>query len=181
MPTRVWPVALPRWRRVVAARIGFGALQFAFGSILGPVSSLWGMFGKAQALGTLASMLPRLAAGFTLLTGPIGLAVLAVAGAAYAVYRYWGPISGFFQRNWTTIRNLFLGAIVIFTPWLAAIIYAGSLVYRHWDQISAATRSMVRTVAGIAAPFIQPWITIGTYLSGLAGTFFGYGTNIVGG
>jgi hypothetical protein len=40
---------------------------------------------------------------------------------------------------------------------------------------------MVRTVAGIAAPFIQPWITIGTYLSGLAGTFFGYGTNIVGG
>jgi hypothetical protein len=87
----------------------------------------------------------------------------------------------FFQRNWTTIRNLFLGAIVIFTPWLAAIIYAGSLVYRHWDQISAATRSMVRTVAGIAAPFIQPWITIGTYLSGLAGTFFGYGTNIVGG
>jgi hypothetical protein len=145
-----------------------------------PVSSLWGMFGKAQALGTLASMLPRLAAGFTLLTGPIGLAVLAVAGAAYAVYRYWGPISGFFQRNWTTIRNLFLGAIVIFTPWLAAIIYAGSLVYRHWDQISAATRSMVRTVAGIAAPFIQPWITIGTYLSGLAGTFFGYGTNIVG-
>ncbi|MDK4806068.1 MAG: phage tail tape measure protein [Novosphingobium aromaticivorans] len=166
---------------VVAARIGFGALQFAFGNILGPVSSLWGMLGRAQALGSLASMLPRLAAGFTLLTGPIGLAVLAVAGAAYAVYRYWGPISGFFQRNWTTIRNLFLGAIVIFTPWLAAIIYAGSLVYRHWDQISAATRSMVRTVAGIAAPFIQPWITIGTYLSGLAGTFFGYGTNIVGG
>jgi hypothetical protein len=113
------------------------------------------MLGRAQALGSLASMLPRLAAGFTLLTGPIGLAVLAIAGAAYAVYRYWGPISGFFQRNWTTIRNLFLGAMVLFAPWLAAIVYAASLVYRHWDQISAATMGMVRTVAAIAAPFIS--------------------------
>jgi hypothetical protein len=180
MPTRVWPVALPRWqgRGRCADRVWRAPVRLWQHPRAGlhPVGNL-----AAQALGTLASMLPRLAAGFTLLTGPIGLAVLAVAGAAYAVYRYWGPISGFFQRNWTTIRNLFLGAIVIFTPWLAAIIYAGSLVYRHWDQISAATRSMVRTVAGIAAPFIQPWITIGTYLSGLAGTFFGYGTNIVGG
>jgi TP901 family phage tail tape measure protein len=165
----------------VTARVGIGALQFAFGSVLGPVSTLWGLFGRAQALGTVASLLPRLAAGFTLLTGPIGLTVLAVAGVAYAVYRYWGPISGFFQRNWTTIRNVFLGALVIFTPFLAAIVYAASLVYRHWDQIKAATMSMVRTVAGIAAPFIQPWITIGTFLAGLAGKFFGFGVNIIGG
>lgn len=165
----------------VAARIGIGALQFAFGSVLGPVSTLWGLFGRAQALGTMAAMLPRLAAGFTLLTGPIGLAVLAVAGVAFAVYRYWGPISDFFQRNWTTIRNLFLGAMVIFTPWLAAIVYAASLVYRHWDGIKAATMTMVRTVASIVAPFIQPWITIGTFLAGIAGKFFGYGVDIVGG
>jgi hypothetical protein len=119
---------------IVVARVGLGALQFAFGSILGPVATLWGWFGRAQALGTMASLLPRLAAGFTLLTGPIGLTVLAIAGVAYAVYRYWGPISGF-QRNWTTIRNLFLGAMVLFAPWLAAIVYVASLVYRHWDQI----------------------------------------------
>lgn len=165
----------------VAARIGIGALQFAFGSVLGPVAQLWGWFARAQALGTMATMLPRLAAGFTLLTGPIGLTVLAIAGVAYAVYRYWGPISGFFQRNWTTIRNLFLGAMVIFTPWLAAIVYAASLVYRHWDGIKAATMTMVRTVAGIVAPFIEPWITIGTFLAGIAGKFVGYGVDIVGG
>jgi len=50
----------------VAARLGIGALQFAYGSVLGPVSTLWGLFGRAQALGTVASLLPRLAAGFTL-------------------------------------------------------------------------------------------------------------------
>ncbi|WP_179505668.1 MULTISPECIES: phage tail tape measure protein [unclassified Sphingomonas] len=165
----------------VAARIGIGALQFAFGNVLGPVAQLWGWFARAQALGTMATMLPRLAAGFTLLTGPIGLTVIAIAGVAYAVYRYWGPISGYFQRNWTTIRNLFLGAMVIFTPWLAAIVYAASLVYRHWDGIKAATMTMVRTVAGIVAPFIQPWITIGTFLAGIAGKFVGYGVDIVGG
>jgi hypothetical protein len=90
MPTRVWPVALPRWQAVVAARIGFGALQFAFGSILGPVATCGA--GLAQALGTLASMLPRLA-GFPCGQGRSGsvLAVARIGGIAIAIGPPPGP------------------------------------------------------------------------------------------
>jgi phage protein U len=50
---------------IVVARVGLGALQFAFGSILGPVATLWGWFGRAQALGQTASVLARLSTGFS--------------------------------------------------------------------------------------------------------------------
>jgi hypothetical protein len=81
MPTRVWPVALPRWRgrgrcadRVWRAPVRLWQHPRAG---LVPVGNVR----QSPGAGPLASMLPRLAAGFTLLTGPIGLAVLAVAGA----------------------------------------------------------------------------------------------------
>lgn len=166
---------------LVGARIGLGALQFAFGGLLGPVASFIGLFRKAQVLGSVATMLPRLAAGFGLLTGPIGLTVLAVAGLAYAVYRYWGPISGFFRSHWTQIRNIFLGAMVIFTPMIAAAVFAASVIYRNWDRIKAATHSMIATVSGILGPFIRPWLAIQSFLGGLVGKFFGFGANIIGG
>lgn len=166
---------------LVGARIGLGALQFALGSVLGPAASFIGFFRKAQVLGSVAAMLPRLAAGFGLLTGPIGLTVLAVAGFAYAVYRYWGPISGFFRRHWTQIRNLFLGAMVIFTPMIAAAVFAASVIYRNWDRIKAATHSMIATVSGILGPFIRPWLAIQSFLAGLVGKFFGFGVNIISG
>lgn len=45
--------------------------------------------------------------GRALLLNPIGLAVTAIAGAAYLIYRYWEPIKGFFGKLWEQVSALF--------------------------------------------------------------------------
>ena len=49
--------------------------------------------------------------GRALLMNPIGLTITAIAGAAYLIYRYWEPISGFFSGLWTHIKAAFDGGI----------------------------------------------------------------------
>ncbi|MBE4882904.1 phage tail tape measure protein [Enterobacter cloacae complex sp. P39RS] len=49
--------------------------------------------------------------GRALLMNPVGLAITAIAGAAYLIYRFWEPISGFFSGLWTRIKSAFNGGI----------------------------------------------------------------------
>src|SRR5690606_2626019 len=46
-----------------------------------------------------------------LLTNPITWIVLAIAGAAFLIYKNWAPIAGFFTGIWSTIRTAFNGGI----------------------------------------------------------------------
>ncbi|WJS98218.1 phage tail tape measure protein [Novosphingobium humi] len=106
---------------LVAARIGLGALQFAFGGILGPVSLAYRLLKSYEGLAGVVAFFPRLAAGMgmvagigptvttaitgimgairllglSLITTPWGLAALAVLGLAaggYALYANWDTI-----------------------------------------------------------------------------------------
>lgn len=61
--------------------------------------------------------------GRALLMNPIGLAVAAIAGAAYLIYKNWEPIKTFFLGLWTQIQTAFgsgltgiLGLIASFSP-----------------------------------------------------------------
>lgn len=49
--------------------------------------------------------------GRALLMNPIGLVITAIAGAAYLIYRYWEPISGFFSGVWSQVQTAFDGGI----------------------------------------------------------------------
>ncbi|EAA0800722.1 phage tail tape measure protein [Salmonella enterica subsp. enterica] len=49
--------------------------------------------------------------GRALLMNPVGLTITAIAGAAYLLYRYWEPISGFFAGVWERIKTAFDGGI----------------------------------------------------------------------
>ncbi|EHE6251517.1 phage tail tape measure protein [Salmonella enterica] len=49
--------------------------------------------------------------GRALLMTPVGLVITAIAGAAYLVYRYWEPISGFFSGVWERIKSACDGGI----------------------------------------------------------------------
>lgn len=166
----------------VAGKVALGGLQFAFGSVLQTVATARTVFSTVSGLfsgfGSIASALP-------LLLSPVGLAIMAVvavvAGAAYLIYRNWSGISGFFKSHWTQIRNVFLGAMVIFTPMVAAVVFVAVQIYRHWDQIKAATMSMVHTVAGVVGPFLRPFRAIIGFLGGIVGQFFSFGANIIGG
>ncbi|HAU3148770.1 TPA: phage tail tape measure protein [Salmonella enterica subsp. diarizonae] len=50
--------------------------------------------------------------GRALLMNPIGLAITAVAAAAYLIYRNWGAVSGWFKQRWAEIKTAFNGGIV---------------------------------------------------------------------
>lgn len=185
---------------LAAFRIGLGALQMGLGFVLGPMGKVVTLGMQFRAWGGItgiimraASFLPMLANGFriamiaahgfnlAMLANPIVLIVAAVAVAAYLIWSYWDKIKAAFVNNWTQIRNVCLGAIVIFMPLVAAVIYVGALIYRNWDKIKAATMSMVNTVGGIVAPFIRPFIAIVSYIEGLRQRFFGFGANIIRG
>lgn len=45
------------------------------------------------------------------LMNPIGLAVTAIAVAAYLIYKYWEPIKAFFTGLWSEVRGAFLGGL----------------------------------------------------------------------
>jgi hypothetical protein len=64
--------------------------------------------GLMAVLGPLVMILPALVSGFTLLIGPIGLVIAAVAGlsaAGFLVVKNWEKIKGFFVNIWQSIAN----------------------------------------------------------------------------
>lgn len=99
-----------------------GALLLMLGAVLGPLAMLkfslvtlglqGGMFaGVLGALGSGFRMAGQavLFLGRALLMNPIGLAVTAIALAAYAIYKYWEPIKAFFTGLWDNIKGAFSG------------------------------------------------------------------------
>lgn len=159
-------------------------------AVLGPL--LVGVASVAGAVSTLAPIIAGAGVIFSAAALPVIAIGAALAGAAYLIYSNWSSIAGFFSstwnaitgaftRNWTTIRNVALGALVIFAPLVAAVVWVGAQIYRNWDAIKAATMSMVSKVAGIVQPFIQPFVSIISYISGLQSRFFSFGVNIVSG
>ncbi|EIX3165001.1 phage tail tape measure protein [Salmonella enterica] len=81
---------------------------------LGPLASrlatgagrLGRVLGGGLLRGLMAAGRAVLFFGRALLMNPIGLLITGIAVAAYLIYRYWGPIKGFFTRLWTGIENI---------------------------------------------------------------------------
>lgn len=103
---------------------GMGALTLTLASILGPFAlvryalTLFGIKSLAlspilTALGTALRFVGRgvLFIGRALLMNPIGLAITAIAGAAYLIYQYWEPIKTFFTGLWQEVKQAFAGGI----------------------------------------------------------------------
>jgi TP901 family phage tail tape measure protein len=81
-------------------------MRFAFAAIGlqgGVLSRILGLVATAfRMAGTALLWLGR-----ALLMNPIGLTITAIATAAYLLYRYWGPIGGFFTGLWGRVRAAF--------------------------------------------------------------------------
>ena len=96
------------------------ALALMAATVIGPLALLrlglttLGIQGAVLArLLTFASVAWRafsaaaMVAGRALLANPIGIAIAAIAAAAFLIYRYWEPIKAFFQGLWRAIRAAF--------------------------------------------------------------------------
>jgi hypothetical protein len=82
--------------KILLARFIFG--HFAL-TVL-PMLKL-ALMGVGAALSFVSKVL--LLVGRAILMNPIGLAVTAIATAAFLIYKYWGPITAFFRTMWAEI------------------------------------------------------------------------------
>ena len=154
--TRARLVAFNRTALVTAARtkalaVG-GAIQ-SFGS------SLIGLATRAipVAIGGLRAL------SVAALSNPIVLIGVAVAGAAIVVYKYWGPIKGFFKGLWGGIKTIFSAAWEGIKGFFLNYHPVG-LVIKHWAPIVGF---FGRLWTGIQSVFSAAW-------EGIKGFFLNY-------
>jgi len=88
------------------------ALLFALKPALAILAFGKALFTAGTALVGLAGGLPAIAAGvkaigLALTANPIGIAIAAIAGAGYLIYKNWAGISEFFTGVWQTIKGAF--------------------------------------------------------------------------
>lgn len=90
-----------------------GMLTLMLASILGPIAMVrYGMALVGPQLLTAGKAMMWLGGVFRavsmfFLANPIGIAIAAIAAAAYLIYRYWEPIKAFFQGLWQQVKAAF--------------------------------------------------------------------------
>ncbi|MEX0140976.1 phage tail protein [Massilia sp. LMS1-1-1.1] len=101
-----------------------GPLMLGIAALIGPYAMLHVMFAKMGVTGGVLTPILRglggafmwagravLWLGRVFMLNPIGLAVTAIAGAAFLIYKYWEPIKGFFTGVWSHVKTAFAGGI----------------------------------------------------------------------
>lgn len=113
------------------AMVRYGLTLFGIKS-LGAVSALKGLSGAFKWAGKAVLWLGR-----ALMMNPIGLAVMAIATAAYLIYKYWDPIKAYFLDMWAEIKTGFnrglagIAALILNFSLLALFyqVFAGVMSY----------------------------------------------------
>lgn len=70
-------------------------------------------------------------AGRFLVASPLGLAIMAIAGAAYILYKNWDKVGPFFTKLWNTITQAFSNAWNMIGPALDRLISAFSRLFNQ--------------------------------------------------
>lgn len=143
---------------LAASLLVLGPIMLAVASVLGPYAMLYLVMGKMGiAGGVLSGVLRGLAGAFTwvmravgllgrvLLMNPIGLLVTAIGVAAYLIYQYWEPISGFFRGLWGQVKEAFNGGIggvsALVLNWSPlGLFHAAFATVMQWFRIEVPTK-----------------------------------------
>lgn len=114
----VWKNAVllrANWLRLTLALGEGGKLRWlvtGFSAVARGARTLGGVLSGGLVRGIMIAGRAVLWIGRALLMNPIGLAITAVAGAAYLIYRNWGAVSSWFKQRWADIKEAFNGGIV---------------------------------------------------------------------
>jgi len=118
--------------------------------------------------------------GRALMMNPLGLVITAIAVAAYFIYKYWEPITGFFARLWAGITSG-IGWAVEFIKTKLSWTPLG-MVLNNWEPIKAFLAALWD---GILDGIRSAWDLIVGVLKGawdvIAGIFTGDGGRIMDG
>lgn len=127
---------------LITARIGIGALQIAFGGLLGPLGSTIAFFRKVE--------------GVSRFTRTIGFLKSTVTGAGPVLVRTFGlvRIAALFLARGVMQAGLMMMAnpiVLAITAIVLAVGAAAYLIYTHWDKIKGAFNAGVAWVKGLLA------------------------------
>lgn len=96
--------------------------------------------------------------GRVFLLNPIGLAITAIAVAAYLIYRYWAPIKAFFTQLWAAITEKFQAAWAwIKSAWTGV----GEWVANAWESVKAYFAGLWANLTALGQQGIN---TIGNFI-----------------
>lgn len=110
-----------------------GSLALSLTSVLVPALT--------AVLGVFRSMAMALTAN------PIGIAVVAIAAAAYMIWKYWEPISAFFIALWDDVKVAFDAAVAWLRPFLDT--FTASPILAVWQGLSAAFLAIWQAVSDV--------------------------------
>lgn len=113
----------------IAARIGVGVLQFAFGSILGPFATVLGFFRKVEGVSKFTIMLGR----FKTVVSTVGPVALRAFGMMRTAAMFLAQ--GVMRAGMMMLANPMILAIVAIGAAIGLLAY---LVYSNWDKIKGA-------------------------------------------
>lgn len=157
-----------------------GALTLMLASIMGPMVMVrygLAMFGPnvltaGKALLWLGGVFRTVAMFF--LTNPIGIAIAAIAGAAYLIYKNWGQISQFFKDRWADIKAAFSEG----TAGVARLLL-------NWNPIALIYRAITAGLSAMGVEIPANFKTLGSaivdgLIGGLAGKLAALKDKVVG-
>ncbi|HHU3911902.1 TPA: phage tail tape measure protein, partial [Escherichia coli] len=113
----VWKTAVllrTNWRRLTTALGEGGKLRWlvtGFSRLASGGLKLSKVLAGSLVRGIMSAGRAVLWIGRALMMNPIGLAITAVAAAAYLIYRNWGAVSSWFKQRWADIQEAFNGGI----------------------------------------------------------------------
>ncbi|MGG1660567.1 phage tail tape measure protein [Brevibacillus sp. NRS-1366] len=156
--------------------VGIGVFAAAISPVLLGLGSLITTVGTiVQAFDTISGVFSKVGGVMTLLSGPVGIAIAAIAAlavAAYLIYDNWEPISAFFidlwngitsvtTAAWEGIKQFFLDTWTwiqaFFAEWgtvisavIAPFIGIPLLIQEHWDEIVTYLATLWESVRQVA-------------------------------
>ena len=148
------------------------------------------IFTAGSAVIGLAGGLPAVAAGIkaiglALTANPIGIAIAAIAGAAYLIYKNWDGISTWFSNRWKEVKQAFSGGIAgigkLILNWSPlGLFYKAFSGVMGWfgvdlpDSLSAAGGKMISALAGgIKSMIGAPLRAVSELWAGIKSAFSG--------
>lgn len=116
--------------------------------------------------------------GRALLMNPIGLIITGIAVAAFLIYKYWGPINGFFGRGWALVKSAFNNAWGWFKGLPAAFGRLGAdLLNGLIGGITSRLGALKSTVMGMGDN-VKGWFADKLGIKSPSRVFMGFGANI---
>ncbi|HFG4203180.1 TPA: phage tail tape measure protein [Enterobacter hormaechei] len=173
------------WLRLTLALGEGGKLRWlvtGFSAVARGARTLGGVLSGGLVRGIMIAGRAVLWIGRALLMNPIGLAITAVAAAAYLIYRNWGAVSNWFKQRWADIKTAFNGGIVgigkLLLNWspvgLLYKAFAGALKYLGIDLPAQFTDFGGHLIDGLVNGIKNKWESVKSTVSDLGDNVGGW-------